>query len=332
MNKNKSVSNTLNNKNYAFFSETSAAPFSEVNNINLSPTSPDMSSNIADTVTPDLLHQLFKNKKGGNFDSSPVDQELLKISLSDSTSLNNVEQSGGKLVFKSKLKASIGAGSGSNLAKDSEVYIAYLDSDNLWYKSFMTKTGCVDVPTYVSLTEEGAKTFGEKMTKYVSSNGMYDCAYNKTRYLHHVFGYVVVKARFTQDSKVSDLGRVSDKKTLMQKVSNENNCDVCVYEPNWVTDKTKRYVIHPSCFKKLQVVEVKLFKNADISEHVGFCILNTIAGTKICHEQIGLIRELLSSKNSGRTFSKLSGGEDPYYQKYLDYKTKYLLNKHKKKN
>lgn len=241
----------------------------------------------------------------------------------------------------------------SLLGKD--LYVTQFDIDIPWFTilegqkfeslwSFNWKADSVNpIPsTPFSISLDDAKEYGNKITKLALEKGALLSTLDHNITSYPVLGHVIFTVRFLSEPKINYLDKISRQElaNLLKYPNYKENSsvggsylanpyDVVSYTPNWVSDK-QRYIFYPSAYSKLNLLHIRLIKTTEINEHVAFCIFNThsLYG-KLRLEHIQLIKELLSN-GDGKSFavhlSRINENlNDPYYNEYLKYKSKYIL-------
>lgn len=217
------------------------------------------------------------------------------------------------------------------------LYITQFDTDIAWFSIFKGNFSrnpniSANISTPFSTSIDEAEKYGHKITQLALEKGalMSSLNYKKTSY--PIIGHVIFTVKFISKPKVNFMGQISREKLLQILRLNSHKYDVTSYIPNWMSASTLneiRYIFHPSSYSKLNLIHIKLIKTTSIDEHIAFCLFNALAVNQdmmMTLKHIQLIKELLSNGN-GKSFKS-----NPYYDKYLKYKTIYLSNKNKINN
>jgi len=152
-----------------------------------------------------------------------------------------------------------------------------------------------------------------------------------------IIGHVIFTVRLLSEPKINLINEISRQEFVELLKNPSNDFDITSYVPKWISGR-RRYVFHPNSYRKLNIRHIKLVRTTSIDEHTAFSLLTAFSTHgRLKLEHIQLIKELLSN-GDGKSFpiqqQSIGGGvlNDPFYDEYLEYKSKYLLNKHKKKS
>lgn len=217
---------------------------------------------------------------------------------------------------------------------DKDLYITQFDVDIPWFTIIGGKLHSDNIPsTSFSISIEDAQEYGNKITKLALEKGALISSLDPRKTSYPIIGHIIFTVRFTSEPKINILNEISRQELINLLKNPFSGYDITSYIPNWVPHR-RRYVLHPSSYSKLNLLHIKLIKTTAVNEHTGFCLFNTLSESgRLKLEHIQLIKELLSN-GDGKSFTiqQPIGGslQDPFYNKYLEFKSKYLLNKHKK--
>lgn len=220
------------------------------------------------------------------------------------------------------------------------LYITQLDTDIGWFSVFGAGgEGGARLPaTPFSVTMEGARAFGEKITRLALEKGALRSSLDPEATSYPILGHLIFTVRFSVPPKIDRRESVT-RGQLLELLQSPSDASVTSYVPDWISPRERRYVLHGG-YKHLQLVHVALVRSTPIEEHVAFGLYNAFANAgRLKLEHIHLIKQLLVDGN-GRSYSppdalplvpfqSQAGGDesDPYYDQYVQYKIKYLVKK-----
>lgn len=213
-----------------------------------------------------------------------------------------------------------------------DFHIVLFDLDIGYHKVFNNNNINVGIP--FSLNLDNAKKYAKKYVKLALEKGALGSYLPSSKNTYPIHGYLIFTVKFIEEPTTKELTNISreDFNKLLQEPS--KSYDVTIYTPNWSNDQ--RYILNPSAYPKLKRVHIKFIKINNLDSHTVFCFYNNSPSLSL--EDIQLLKLLLSNRN-GMSYSRptqaagfdeltesLEPGPigDPYYEKYLKYKRKYL--------
>lgn len=217
----------------------------------------------------------------------------------------------------------------SFLGKD--LYITQFDIDISWFTILGGKIIDNIPSTPFSISMEAAQEYGKKITKLAQEKGALISSLDPNKTSYPIIGHIIFTVRFLSEPKVNYVDKISRQDLINLLKNKTNDYDITSYIPNWTSDN-RRYIFHPSAYPKLNLLNIKLIKTTSIDDHIAFCLFNTFSQSgKLKLQDIQLIKELMSN-GDGKSFViqiTQTNLKDPFNDKYMEYKSKYLLNKYK---